>query len=742
MRKIMVPVMIGGEERIQEETVYKVEELPLTRMMLKAKVSHKKDKTWLEIPCAFDIETTNMYVRKEDGKIDPNFRPYAFMYHWQLCIGGYVIFGRRWDEFRRTLRIISNNMNLSDKNRLVIYVHNLAFETQFMKDFLNITDGFYKEKYKPLYIVTGDGFEFRDSLALSNMNLMKFCENEKNVIHYKLEDRYDYKKIRTPDTPLTMEEEAYCYNDVAGLVECIRSRMESDTLQSMPLTSTGYVRRDLRNNVRRNKKNRKQFTRTQLSPKLYKMCREAFRGGDTHANAAHANKELHNVASYDITSSYPTQILTYAGFPYSKWCKWRLKELRDLDPNMENHCFIFRFRFRNIKYIGNCGIPYIPYSKCKILKERRRDENGNSYRVKKPYCVCTNNCMYAENGRCNCDKKCKYKKDVLNDNGRILEADLIEMTLTEIDYHIIQREYTWETQYISDIYGAEKGMLPKEIRDICKLYYEQKTGLKNVDGSEYEYARYKALLNAIYGCMCQKLITEEISYDNHTHEYVTTEITLEDAITKYYKSRNNFLRYQDAIYITAAARMQLRRMLWKIGEDVVYCDTDSIKFLGDHDHDFEEENIRLREIAIKYEAYADSSDGKRYYLGEWDNETKKGRYPDFKTLGAKKYLLSRMEDGEKIFYSTIAGVSKKAGHKFFNEAGMEAFKNGTTIPESGHLVAFYNNNGIHKITVDGCTFETASNIALVDDTYTIGLTDDYTYVLQQALENIFHLEYN
>ena len=85
------------------------------------------------------------------------------------------------------------------------------------------------------------------------------------------------------------------------------------------------------------------------------------------------------------------------------------------------------------------------------------------------------------------------------------------------------------------------------------------------------------------------------------------------------------------------------------------------------------------------------------------------------------------------YYSTIAGVSKKAGEKFFNERGINAFDIGTVIENSGHLVAYYNDDDIHQITVNGCTFTTASNTALIDDTYTIGVTGEYLGLLENAL---------
>ena len=43
----------------------------------------------LNIPCAFDIETTNVIERDEKGKVK---KATAFMYQWQFCIDDKVFF--------------------------------------------------------------------------------------------------------------------------------------------------------------------------------------------------------------------------------------------------------------------------------------------------------------------------------------------------------------------------------------------------------------------------------------------------------------------------------------------------------------------------------------------------------------------------------------------------------------------------------------------------------------------------
>ena len=660
--------------------------------LLSCKDSKKRSVNYLNIPCAFDIETTNIYKRDSEGNILSEPRPYAFMYQWQFCLDDCVCFGRTWEEFQLLIRELEKRMNLSLNNRLVVYVHNLPFEWTFMSAFLNYHEGFFREERKPLKIVTKEGIEFRCSYALSNMSLNKFCKNEANVTHYKLSgDDYNYEKIRTPKTTLTEAEEAYCYNDVRGLCECIKSRLQHDTLTTIPLTSTGYVRRDLRQSVRGDKKYRQLFRDNALDSELYTMCRDAFRGGDTHANIDYSNQLLTSgVTSKDEASAYPASMMMDL-FPQTAFFKINVSTF--LNRDLSDYALLLEVRFVDIKYVGACGIPYIPLSKCK-----------------------------------------KYSEEKIVDNGRILKADFIEMVLTDIDYKIIMEEYKPKDVYIKNIYASRYAPLSDKIKNVVMDYYRKKTLLKGDKNSVYEYNKSKNSLNSCFGCMVMRIDQSEVSYNPVTNEYSVKAPDLEETLSKFYKSRNNFLSYQHGVWITANARMRLRIMLWKVGKDVVYCDTDSIKYIGKHEADFKERNEYLQSQAESAGAYAETADGRVKYMGVWEDD---GYYEEFKTLGAKKYVYR--ESG--VIHSTIAGVSKSAGTRYFNEKGVDGFKIGATIRDSGHLTAYYNDEDIHSITVNGDTFTTASNVALIDNNYTIGVTNEYLDLLEKALAKQEDMDY-
>lgn len=681
--------------------VYHYSEIPYTEILLSCNESVSKGKNkihYLEIPCAFDIETTTIYRRYADGKkkgrIDTDKRPFAFMYHWQFCIGYRVIFGRTWDEFIRFMKYMIVNMNLGKGTRLVVYCHDLSFEMQFMRKFLNVTDSFCKEERKPLKIVHDDAVEFRCSYALSNMSLSMFCKAE-NATYYKMVDTYDYRKIRTSETELTNEEKSYCYNDVRGLCECILSRMRFDTLATIPLTSTGYVRREARIEMRKNKANRKMFTDSALNEYEYKAMRSAFRGGDTHASARFANQVVKNVVSYDIKSCYPACIVI-DDFPMSKFIKITKPTFKRFRESGQ-YCFLLHVLLTNCKCVAPHFMPYISLSKTKY-----------------------------------------FSPDKVLDNGRIQRARQITLWCTDLDMDILVKEYDCEIRLI-EIYAARKGKLPEEYRNVCMKYFQQKTLLdgKEDAASVYMYNRSKNRINSLYGCMAMAIDQELTIYTGSgATGYNTTKTDIQQLLNTFYKKRSSFLPYQWALWVTSNARKRLHDFMNLVGRDLVYVDTDSCKFVNEEKHldAIKILNDRLKAEAIESGAFADDENGNRFYLGVFEKD---GEYEEFKTLGAKKYVIKK--NGK--YYSTIAGVQKKRGSEFFQKYGIDKFAIGEVIEKSGHLVAFYNDDDEHLITVNGVTMKTASNVALVDDTYKIGVTGDYMELLELISKNASSLTF-
>ena len=147
-----------------------------------------------------------------------------------------------------------------------------------------------------------------------------------------------------------------------------------------------------------------------------------------------------------------------------------------------------------------------------------------------------------------------------------------------------------------------------------------------------------------------------------------------------------------------------------------------MKGLGDHIADIEGLNRQIRYEAENAPIPAIAHvDGKSYVLGEWEDD---GLYSKFRTWGSKKYC---SEDDNGKISLTVAGLSKKLGAlEIQNTGGISEFKIGKTFTNSGRLTAYYNDCEPHYITGrDGSKILIGSNVALVDTTYTLGVTNEY-----------------
>lgn len=633
-------------------------------------------KRYYNYPNTFDIESTTINCEK----------PYGFMYIFMLHYNGFNVCGRRWEEF---IQFIDNVKNYNDSDTtVVIYVHFLAYEFQFIKDFFEWERIFAIDAHKVLRCNT-DNVEFRCSYYLSNMNLEKFCQSGKNVKYVKQTGHFNYKKIRTCETVLTNEELTYCYCDVMGLHERLMESLEEDTVISIPYTSTGYVRRNCRNAMRKNRKNRELFLKTALNKETYTLLKEAMRGGNTHGNSRHVNVIYHNVKCFDISSSYPA-VMMMKYYPVSVFQKGNPKTKEDLKKYLDKYCCLFRLHLVGVKLKKEIPVPYLS------------------------------------------EHKCYKKKEELCFNGRIIEAEILSTTVTEIDFKIIMEQYEIEKYAISDFYFAERGQLPKELKDEIMQYYYNKTTLKKSD--PYMYAKSKNLLNAIFGMACTDPVRDVALMDS-AGEWRKETPDIEESLEDYYNSRNSFLPYQWGIWVTAHAREQLEKSLRLTGNATIYVDTDSNKCVGVESNVLEKLNTEIKKEAVIHNAYVDFN-GKRYYMGIFEEED---TCDEFVTKGAKKY--AHTENGK--FGITISGVSKTLGalemERVAEKEGtlaIDQFKDGFIFKDSGRTTHYYNNEKPHKITVNDVTFLTASNIGIIDATYTLNTTKSFKEFLETYLDKL------
>lgn len=664
----------------------------------------KKRNYYYNCVASFDIETTQIPYINVEG--EPTLCseyytlelqeyvniPVSFMWHWQFCVyfGGdlYTVTGRKWEEFLKFVENLKKVLYLGKNRYLVIYVHNLAYEFQYIQDFFEWTSIFARQPRRIMKAVT-EGLEFRCSYYLSNMNLKKFCETTKNVEHQKKDGDLDYRVYRDYDSVLTKEEWEYCVNDVMGLCEAVWNRMSdyNDTIVSIPLTSTGYVRREVRKNCFENGgyKYRKKIKMGFPNADVYLLSRKVFRGGDTHASYIKANRMITNVHSFDIKSSYPACMI-YEKFPMGKAVEYIIPDLDRLLELMEEKLLVMEIDIFDLELMSDFVMPYIDFAHVKGYKNVERD------------------------------------------NGRILNAEYVHYACTSIDLKIIINEYSFSQLNVTKCYGWDKDYLPAEIRESTIEYFRRKTELDGLNEYYYEYVKRKNSINSIYGMMVTPYDMDDVIYIPDTNSWNVTKNELEVLLNKVEKSYNTFLLYQWGVFITSYARYNLHLMLDKVKRDAVYIDTDSIKFIGEwHKVDFEEKNKEIMELALKNNAYATRPDGKVEYIGLWEYE---GIYDEFKTLGAKKYCVKK--NGEYII--TVSGMNKKKGSAKIKS--MEDFSIGKVFEDVGRTTSWYNDNEPFYTLLKGKKILITPNVGILDTTYTLGITDEYWELLLKALNEL------
>lgn len=665
-------------------------------------VTNNKDVTYYNVPCAFDIETSSFYNGVEydsTGKESP--RKCASMYIWQFGILNWVTYGRTWDEFLDFMVLLNGVLGLRRDVKLICYVHNLAYEFQWIRKLIKWDKVFLLEERKPVY-AEWNGFEFRCSLKLSSKSLAKVGEDLVKYKEYKHVGDLDYSLIRFSGTPLTEEELGYCEADIRVLLAYIQEKIETDgSICNIPLTNTGYVRNFCRDKcyhkVDRKGKKLSNYSKYRalmesltLDAEEYAQLKRGFAGGFTHASAKYVaqgkEEDLCDVGSFDFTSSYPAVMLSEK-FPMSKsQVIEHIDGWKQFHYYLQNYCCLFDITLK--KVIAKVDYDH-PLSRSKVILPE------------------------------DTEKRNKILSGIVEDNGRIVSAEEITLTMTEQDWFVFSNFYDFgdpETEdddfqiHMFRIY--EKDYLPKEFYSAILELYKRKTVLKGVDGEEVNYMISKNMANSAYGMTVTDIVRDVLDYNYDENDYIDkrkpNKAEIEELIDKYNKSKKRFMFYPWGVWVTSYARRNLFSGILATGNDYIYSDTDSIKIFNPESHmdyinEYNKMIIEKLEKAAKRNGI-DSTElspknkyGEPKTVGVWDYE---GKYKRFKTLGAKRYLIERYEHdinpkkGKNRYSLTVAGLNKEKACKYLTQKYQDPLKGFTTdlvVPAeySGRLTLTY-----------------------------------------------------
>lgn len=658
--------------------------------------------------CGYDTETTTQYDCIKD-------KYYSAVYIFQISIfnmkdDNRVYLMRTWGEFQRSIEYLNKYYNLNENRLLLIGVANLGFEFSFMCHRLHWNEDDYsffaKEVRKPLLCTCG-GVQFREILSISGGSLAytadKYCKTKKLV------GDLDYTIPRNSHTELTAKEEAYCINDVVIVSEYMHFLMQkylSGFKKKMPLTKTAVLNDEIKTHFRKQCRNKDKAAHVQKgtheglymqylkeihpSQDTYKTYFEyLFRGGYVHANALYTDIDLKpednkGVLQRDITSSYPEWMLC-------GYCpEGHFKPATFSKEALKSKCCIMHALFYKISAKTTHSIE----SRSKIVSYAGADF----------------------------------------DNGRLVRADYIEVWLTELDFDNYRHFYQWEGEpVILDFLTSDRRPLPSFFTDIIKGHYKEKAKLK-MSGLQdtIDYVLHKEGVNSGYGLSVKRMREDKIKYNDDWYiDKSDFDFNKEVA--------NTVLSPYMGFWISAGARHNLLTMVWRLesaGVHVVYCDTDSIKYIKHPKAEriFYRYNLRTGKLLKRRGLRAPEYAG----LGYFDKECK-GKVTRFKTLGAKRYIYAY---DDKIV-ATIAGLPKisiKALGKDVNEIFDNFTKYGFSLDtdDSGKLTAQYTDKP-YDLLVDGEWLSELSGCALRPIPFKLTIKSEYAqYIaeIQEAMRDV------
>lgn len=666
-----------------------------------------KEKITSNTILALDTESTSFWKDK-DGKFynwDPNipdevyneeFEKGSVCYIWMLGIEDEVYYGRELTELQFFLDTIKSKAELKnpDKDKIYIYVHNLAWDFTFLLNLDIEIENLFARQLRKVMKFTSGIFEFRCSYMLENLSLATWGEQ---VGIQKLYSDMDYNVLRTPKTPLFDYEFDYAEHDILIMLAGLKKEREFyKKVKSIPLTATGKVRKVVRKMYERNVRYLKKMTRNlPKNDNEYRVAHQIQNGGDTHANAKYVGKVLEGVESKDECSAYP-YVMCVKGYPVGPFFEIKQRD----NFNTRDFCYIFFICIKNIESVSD--LSYLASSRC----------------------VSVVNGTY--------------------DNGRVHSADEVSLYCTEIDLPYIKKYYGLEEkdiEYIT-VRKARKGYLDIKYVEYILELFQFKSTLKGNEEMLELYMRSKGNLNALFGMMMTDIIQSKIEFDAENKKWKDAitqweqdvDAKLEEMQEKWYK---NFLNYYSGAWVTAHARAALWDALEIVSDDLIYYDTDSCKYknASKYEEAFKELNqkrwneieevCRKRGIDInKFKYHNNKKKIGDSFLGAWEYD---GEYEEFKTLGAKKYCYR--QEGE--LHITVSGVPKSGASCLNND--INNFKedfvfNSETCRKS--LATYLDGDNVTGVLWDGYLSTQKYGCNLRNIGYTLGIAGDFELYLQ------------
>lgn len=418
---------------------------------------------------------------------------------------------------------IDHVMTLPAKTK--IYFHNLQFDGSFIVDYLfrkneKVDVSIFARKW---YSVKYKHIEFRDSLKLLPGTSVKIMPKQFNLPIKKLDDDYDYKRIRKIGEKLTDQEIKYIKNDVTIVGLTLQKLIEAG-FNPTYLTIGSFVYAMINRSMDESTKRRYE----DIPQDSDQMLRKAYYGGYTAVNEAFKGLVVSNITAIDYNSMYPSMMLASPmpiGVPH------------EIDGNVDITEYLDEYHFVIVEFEA---------------------ENVNLRPGRFPNL--TRHGFVA-----------KYKS----------HFDVFTASFVWSDFMWSKKNYTFGSLIIKKyiVFNATTGDFNNVISGLRKLKEESSAvdeQGKYIKAGVRTFA--KLCLNSMYGKFAQKLTNEKRYIEIDDESDALKEHPMDDQEL----GKGKYLPV--SIATTAAARNALFEVYDRIGYDrIVYSDTDSIYIKDYHD---------------------------------------------------------------------------------------------------------------------------------------------------------------
>lgn len=427
----------------------------------------KDDRKFNDIIIMADTETSKNEPNKmEKGQYIPVDN---YVVAWTISMRAYhtnivTLYGRTPRDMIECILQIHEALRGDDT---YLYFHNLSYDWWFLRKFFFERMGYPQRQlntkpHYPIMIEFANGIKVRDSLILSQRSLDKWAK-DMMVEHKKAKGLWDYDLIRDQNTELSQDELEYIEHDTLAGVECLDATLVhlNKSLASIPYTATGIPREEVR---RRGKSNNAHdnFKKLMGDYNQQLILEQVYHGGYTHANRYLVDELIEGETKcYDFASSYPYSMLAYK-YADEKFTPYEACKPEHILRNSDNYVWICELIMLKPELKSPAiQMPALQFSKC--LKSM----------------------------------------NAINDNGRILKAEYVEIYVTNVDLEVLCQQYTAEEMLCVDVLVAHASYLPQWFTDYVYECFVQKTILKGGDPVAYAIAKARVPSILYMECVCR-----------------------------------------------------------------------------------------------------------------------------------------------------------------------------------------------------------------------------------------------